>query len=195
MMSVTKEHAEKHYADLSSKPFFGDLVDYMCSGPVVCMVWEGKEVVKTGRKIIGATNPLCRRAERRRQSRSARARPPPRSRRVASRRVVRPPRPTDSDALNPPPRRPPPRPSAARPSPARSAATTASSSDATSSTARTRWTPRSTRSASGSRRASPSTRTPRTRGSTSERRRGPRSPRVAMIRFGLAAATASRRNV
>jgi len=59
MMSVTKEHAEKHYADLSSKPFFGDLVDYMCSGPVVCMVWEGKEVVKTGRKIIGATNPLC----------------------------------------------------------------------------------------------------------------------------------------
>ena len=59
MMSVTKQHAEKHYADLSSKPFFGDLVDYMCSGPVVCMVWEGKEVVKTGRKIIGATNPLC----------------------------------------------------------------------------------------------------------------------------------------
>ncbi|EEH54955.1 uncharacterized protein MICPUCDRAFT_60912 [Micromonas pusilla CCMP1545] len=59
MMSVTKEHAEKHYADLSSKPFFGDLVDYMCSGPVVCMVWEGKEVVKTGRKIIGATNPLA----------------------------------------------------------------------------------------------------------------------------------------
>jgi nucleoside diphosphate kinase len=50
--------AEKHYADLSAKPFFGDLVDYMCSGPVVCMVWEGKEVVKTGRKIIGATNPL-----------------------------------------------------------------------------------------------------------------------------------------
>ena len=53
-----KEMFEKHYADLSSKPFFGDLVDYMCSGPVVCMVWEGKEVVKTGRKIIGATNPL-----------------------------------------------------------------------------------------------------------------------------------------
>ena len=58
MMQTEKAHAEKHYADLSSKPFFGDLVDYMCSGPVVCMVWEGKEVVKTGRKIIGATNPL-----------------------------------------------------------------------------------------------------------------------------------------
>ena len=53
-----REVAEEHYKDLSSKPFFGDLCDYICSGPVVCMVWEGKEVVKTGRKIIGATNPL-----------------------------------------------------------------------------------------------------------------------------------------
>lgn len=59
MQMVTKEHAEKHYADLSSKPFFAGLVTYMCSGPVVCMVWEGKDVVKTGRKIIGATNPLA----------------------------------------------------------------------------------------------------------------------------------------
>jgi len=58
MMQVERAHAEAHYADLSAKPFFGDLVDYMCSGPVVAMVWEGKEVVKTGRKIIGATNPL-----------------------------------------------------------------------------------------------------------------------------------------
>ena len=39
MQNVSKEHAEKHYADLSSKPFFGGLVSYMCSGPVVCMVW------------------------------------------------------------------------------------------------------------------------------------------------------------
>ena len=59
MQMVTKEHGEKHYADLSSKPFFAGLVAYMCSGPVVCMVWEGKDVVKTGRKIIGATNPLA----------------------------------------------------------------------------------------------------------------------------------------
>jgi len=59
MMCVEKSLAEAHYSDLSSKPFFGDLVDYMCSGPVVCMVWEGKEVVKTGRKVIGATNPLA----------------------------------------------------------------------------------------------------------------------------------------
>ena len=59
MQEVTKAHAEKHYEDLSSKPFFGGLVDYMCSAPVVAMVWEGKDVVKTGRKIIGATNPLA----------------------------------------------------------------------------------------------------------------------------------------
>ena len=59
MMNVSKEHAEKHYADLSAKPFFGGLVSYMCSGPVVAMVWEGKDVVKTGRKIIGATNPAA----------------------------------------------------------------------------------------------------------------------------------------
>ncbi|MFS7996372.1 putative nucleoside-diphosphate kinase [Helianthus anomalus] len=49
--------AEKHYADLSSKPFFNGLLDYIVSGPVVAMVWEGKNVVTTGRKSIGATNP------------------------------------------------------------------------------------------------------------------------------------------
>jgi nucleoside-diphosphate kinase len=36
------------------RPFFKDLVEYMISGPVIAMVWEGKGVVKTGRKIIGA---------------------------------------------------------------------------------------------------------------------------------------------
>merc|ERR1712151_309557 len=59
MMNVDRAQAEAHYADLSSKPFFKDLVDYIISGPVVCMVWEGKNVVLTGRKIIGATNPLA----------------------------------------------------------------------------------------------------------------------------------------
>lgn len=48
--------AEKHYDDLSSKPFFSGLVDYIISGPVVAMVWEGKGVVLTGRKIIGAVS-------------------------------------------------------------------------------------------------------------------------------------------
>ncbi|KAJ3268491.1 hypothetical protein HDV01_002712 [Terramyces sp. JEL0728] len=52
--------AEVHYADLKSRPFFRGLVDYMTSGraPVVAMVWEGPDVIKQGRRIIGATNPL-----------------------------------------------------------------------------------------------------------------------------------------
>lgn len=57
LVSVDRAFAEKHYADLSAKPFFSGLVDYIISGPVVAMVWEGKNVVTTGRKIIGATNP------------------------------------------------------------------------------------------------------------------------------------------
>ncbi|BGP23084.1 nucleoside-diphosphate kinase [Rhodotorula toruloides] len=53
------EHLEKHYEDLKEKPFFKGLVSYMASGPVVAMVWEGKDAVKTGRTILGATNPLA----------------------------------------------------------------------------------------------------------------------------------------
>ena len=52
-----KEHFEKHYSDLSAKPFFGGLVQYASSGPVVAMVWEGHNVVATGRKMLGATRP------------------------------------------------------------------------------------------------------------------------------------------
>jgi nucleoside-diphosphate kinase len=58
-MNVTKEHAERHYSDLSSKPFFSGLVDYIISGPVVAIALEGKDVVVQARKIIGATNPLA----------------------------------------------------------------------------------------------------------------------------------------
>ena len=53
-----KELLEEHYKDLADKPFFPKLMSYMTSGPVCAMVWEGKEVVKTGRKMLGATNPL-----------------------------------------------------------------------------------------------------------------------------------------
>merc|ERR1711920_88392 len=52
-----KEHLETHYADLKSKPFFAGLVDYMNSGPICAMVWEGLNVVKQGRVMLGATNP------------------------------------------------------------------------------------------------------------------------------------------
>ncbi|CAD7078541.1 unnamed protein product [Hermetia illucens] len=56
-MWADKALLEKHYADLSSRPFFPGLVNYMNSGPVVPMVWEGLNVVKTGRQMLGATNP------------------------------------------------------------------------------------------------------------------------------------------
>ncbi|CAM8914129.1 hypothetical protein QQ045_031472 [Rhodiola kirilowii] len=59
LINVDSAFAEKHYADLSAKPFFNGLVEYIVSGPVVAMVWEGKNVVKTGRTIIGATNPAA----------------------------------------------------------------------------------------------------------------------------------------
>nr|POE72870.1 nucleoside diphosphate kinase [Quercus suber] len=59
LVSPSKEHLEKHYADLSEKPFFRGLVTYMNSGPVCAMVWEGRDAVKTGRVLLGATNPLA----------------------------------------------------------------------------------------------------------------------------------------
>merc|ERR1712158_147974 len=57
LMQASEDHLRKHYADLSSRPFFPGLVKYMASGPVVPMVWEGLNVVKTGRVMLGATNP------------------------------------------------------------------------------------------------------------------------------------------
>jgi len=53
----SRELLELHYADLSSKPFFRGLVEYMLSGPVCCMVWEGVGAVKSGRVLLGATKP------------------------------------------------------------------------------------------------------------------------------------------
>nr|BAU25892.1 nucleoside diphosphate kinase [Pseudopotamilla occelata] len=57
-MQASEEHLKNHYADLSSKSFLGGLVKYMASGPVVPMVWEGADVVKQGRKMLGETDPL-----------------------------------------------------------------------------------------------------------------------------------------
>merc|ERR1712203_133220 len=58
-MQASREHLEEHYADLKKKPFFNGLVEYMASGPVVPMVWEGLGVVKTGRVMLGETNPAA----------------------------------------------------------------------------------------------------------------------------------------
>jgi nucleoside-diphosphate kinase len=57
-MTVGRELAERHYAEHSERPFFGELVDFITSGPIVAMVLEGPEAVKAARQVIGATNPL-----------------------------------------------------------------------------------------------------------------------------------------
>ena len=59
MMHASVEQLEEHYADLKGKGFFPGLIKYMNSGPVVPMVWEGLNVVKTGRVMLGETNPAA----------------------------------------------------------------------------------------------------------------------------------------
>ncbi|HEY9654748.1 MAG TPA: nucleoside-diphosphate kinase [Crinalium sp.] len=58
LMTVSRELAETHYGVHRERPFFAGLVDFITSGPVVAMVWEGEGVIASARKIIGATNPL-----------------------------------------------------------------------------------------------------------------------------------------
>jgi nucleoside-diphosphate kinase len=57
-MTVTRELAERHYVEHAEKPFFGELVQFITSGPIVAMVLEGLDAVKAARQTIGATNPL-----------------------------------------------------------------------------------------------------------------------------------------
>ena len=56
-IQMTKEQAEGFYAVHKERPFFGELVDFMISGPVVVQVLEGEDAVKTNRDVMGATNP------------------------------------------------------------------------------------------------------------------------------------------
>ena len=58
LMNVSKELAESHYDVHRERPFFPSLIQFITSGPVVAMVWEGEGVVASARKMIGATNPL-----------------------------------------------------------------------------------------------------------------------------------------
>jgi nucleoside-diphosphate kinase len=57
-MTVSRELAERHYAEHAERPFFGELVDFITSGPIVAMVLEGADAVTAARQVIGATNPL-----------------------------------------------------------------------------------------------------------------------------------------
>ncbi len=57
-MQVTEDLAKQHYAEHEGKPFFGELVEFITSAPLVAMVLEGHEAITAARQVIGATNPL-----------------------------------------------------------------------------------------------------------------------------------------
>jgi len=58
MVWPTEAMAQEHYADLSKKGFFKGLTQFFSSGPIVCMCWEGKDIIKQGRAMLGQTQPL-----------------------------------------------------------------------------------------------------------------------------------------
>src|SRR4030095_14470932 len=57
-MEVTEDLAKQHYAEHDGKPFFGELVEFITSGPIVALVLEGQDAIRAARQVIGATNPL-----------------------------------------------------------------------------------------------------------------------------------------
>jgi nucleoside-diphosphate kinase len=57
MLRLSREMAEKHYAEHQGKPFYPELIEHITSGPVVAMVLEGPNVIAGLRKLMGATNP------------------------------------------------------------------------------------------------------------------------------------------
>ena len=58
LMTIGRELAERHYAEHAGKPFFDPLVAFITSGPVVAMVWEGREAIKVARTMMGVTDPV-----------------------------------------------------------------------------------------------------------------------------------------
>lgn len=57
MMKLSREKAEKHYAEHVGKGFYDELISFITSGPVIAMVWEGLDAIKIVRKVVGATSP------------------------------------------------------------------------------------------------------------------------------------------
>lgn len=57
LRTISAEVARSHYAEHADKPFFGDLVDFITSGPLVAAVIEGPEAIASWRAMMGATNP------------------------------------------------------------------------------------------------------------------------------------------
>lgn len=58
LMVISREQAEAHYAEHKDKPFFGELVSFITSGPVFGMVWQGDQVIALSRAMMGKTNVL-----------------------------------------------------------------------------------------------------------------------------------------
>ena len=58
LMVVTRSQAEAHYAEHKSRPFFGEIVDFISSGPVFAMVWQGDQVIALSRTMMGKTNSM-----------------------------------------------------------------------------------------------------------------------------------------
>jgi len=58
LAQLDRDTAERHYAEHVEKPFFGELVEFITSGPLVAMVLEGESAVDAARQVIGATNPI-----------------------------------------------------------------------------------------------------------------------------------------
>lgn len=56
--TIEKELAHKHYAEHTEKPFFGDLIDFITSGPVLALAVRGPKAVEVVRTLMGPTNPL-----------------------------------------------------------------------------------------------------------------------------------------
>ena len=57
-MVLTEDAAQSHYAEHEGKPFFGELVEFITSGPLMALVMEGDQAVVAARQVIGATDPL-----------------------------------------------------------------------------------------------------------------------------------------
>lgn len=57
LIRITREQAEYHYEEHKAKPFFGELVDFITSGPVFAMVWQGENIIQISRAMMGKTNP------------------------------------------------------------------------------------------------------------------------------------------
>lgn len=58
MLTITEEMAGRHYGEHTDKPFFGELVAFITSGPVVAMEWSGPDAVAVARSLMGVTNPV-----------------------------------------------------------------------------------------------------------------------------------------